>query len=57
MKFSERIYLFRVKNNLTQDELGKLIGLAKENISKLENGKYEPSRRILMKMDLLEKGE
>ena len=57
MKFSERIYLFRVKNNLTQDELGKLIGLAQENISKLENGKYEPSRRILMKMYLLDKGE
>lgn len=57
MEFSKRIYMYRVKNNLTQEEFGKKIGLVKENVSKLENGKYEPSKRILLKMDMLEKGE
>lgn len=57
MKLSERVYLFRVKNNLSQEEFGKLIGLAKENVSKIENEKYKVTKRILLKMDLLEKGE
>lgn len=57
MKLSERVFLFRVKNNLTQEEFGKLIGLAKENVSKIENDNYNVTKRILLKMDLLEKGE
>jgi putative transcriptional regulator len=57
MEFSKRMYEYRVRHNLTQEELGKIVGLAKENVSKLENGKYEPSKRILLKMDLLERGE
>ena len=57
MKLSERVYLYRVKNNLSQEEFGSLIGLAKENVSKIENEKYKITKRILLKMDLLEKGE
>lgn len=57
MELSERIYVYRVRKNLTQEEFGKLIGLAKENVSKLENGNYKPSKRILVKMEMLEKGE
>ena len=57
MKFSERVYLYRVKNNLTQEEFGKLIKLDRANVSKLESGNYKPSKRILVKMDILEKGE
>lgn len=57
MDLAERVYIYRVKNNLSQEEFGKLIGLAKENVSKIENGKYKTTRRILLKMDLLEKGE
>lgn len=57
MDFSKRVYDYRVKNNLTQEEFGKLIKLDKVNVSKLENGIYKPSKRIITKMDLLEKGE
>jgi len=57
MDLAERVYIYRVKNNLSQEEFGKLIGLAKENVSKIENGKYKTTKRILLKMDLLEKGE
>ena len=57
MDFRKRVYNYRVKNNLTQEEFGKLIKLDKVNVSKLENGTYKPSKRIITKMDLLEKGE
>ena len=55
MKFSERVYLYRIKNNLTQEEFGKLVKLDRVNVSKLENGTYKPSKRILAKMDILER--
>ena len=57
MKFSERVYLYRIKNNLTQEEFGKLIKLDKANVSKLEKENYKPSKRILLKFEMLEKGE
>ena len=56
MKFSERVYLYRIKNNLTQEEFGKLIKLDKANVSKLEKENYKPSKRILLKFEMLEKG-
>ena len=57
MKFSERVYLYRIKNNLTQEEFGKLIKLDKANVSKFEKENYKPSKRILLKFEMLEKGE
>ena len=57
MKLSARVYKYRVKNNLTQEEFGKKIGLTRWNVSKLENETYKPNKRILMKMRMLEKGE
>ena len=34
---------------MTQEEFGKLIGLAKENVSKIENDNYNVTKRILLK--------
>lgn len=55
MNFGERVYNYRIKNNLTQKEFGKLIRLHEANVSRVENGTYKPSKRMLAKMEMLEK--
>lgn len=35
---AERIYLLRIANNLTQDELGKIINTSKQTLYKYEKG-------------------
>ena len=57
MNISDRILQYRAKNNLTQMEMAEKLGSSRELINKLENGEVEPSKMILIKMDLLEKGE
>ena len=57
MELRHRIFAYRIKHNLTQEEFAKILGLSRVNISKLENGRYKPSKKLLMKMDLLEGGE
>lgn len=57
MNISDRILQYRAKNNLTQTEMAEKLGSSRELINKLENGKTEPSKMILIKIDLLEKGE
>ena len=57
MNISDRILQYRAKNNLTQMEMAEKLGSSRELINKLENGKVEPSKMILIKMNLLEKGE
>lgn len=57
MNISDRILQYRAKNNLTQFEMAEKLGSSRELVNKLENGKTEPSKMILVKMDLLEKGE
>jgi len=37
----------RIKYNLTQDDLSKLIGIPKTNISRFENGKHSPTFHTL----------
>ena len=41
--FSETIYKLRKKNNLTQSELGKLVGVSNRAVSKWESGISVPS--------------
>lgn len=41
---------FRLKNGLTQDQVGELIGLKKSFISKIENGKEKLSDEKLQKL-------
>lgn len=57
MNISDRILQYRAKNNLTQFEMAEKLGVSRELVNKLENEKIEPSKMILIKMDLLEKGE
>ncbi len=38
-----KIKEYRIKNNLKQEELAELVGVRRETIGNLENGKYNPS--------------
>lgn len=49
MTMGERIKYLREKNNMTQDELGELLGVQKSAIAKYENGKVENIKRSTIK--------
>ena len=57
MVIGKRILQYRAKNNLTQTEMSERLGVSRELVNKLENGKLKASKIILVKMDLIEKGE
>jgi putative transcriptional regulator len=37
---------YRAKHNMTQEELADLVGVRRETIGHLENGKYNPSLKL-----------
>jgi len=41
-----RIKEFRTKHNLTQEKLAEIVGVRRETIIFLEQGKYNPSLRL-----------
>lgn len=43
-----RIREFRERDNLKQNELASLVGVRRETIVHLENGKYNPSLKLAM---------
>lgn len=43
-----RMYEFRKEMNLQQAELAEMVGVRRETIGKLENGKYNPSLKLAM---------
>lgn len=43
-----KIKEYREKNNMKQSELAELIGVRRETIVHLENGKYNPSLKMAM---------
>lgn len=42
MAFPEKLKALRLKNGLTQDELGEKLCLSRSSISYYEQGKFEP---------------
>ena len=46
----EKIRQLRMKKNLTQTQLGELIGVKRAQISKLENGNHSASVSTIMKV-------
>lgn len=42
--------IFRVKNNLTQEDLASKIGVSRQTIIALENNKYLPSINLAFKL-------
>ncbi len=43
-----RMHEFRKEKKLSQAELADLVGVRRETIGKLENGKYNPSLKLAM---------
>ena len=43
-----KIHEFRKKHNMQQAELAELVGVRRETIGNLENGKYNPSLKLAM---------
>jgi len=43
-----RMYEFRKAMNIQQSELADMVGVRRETIGKLENGKYNPSLKLAM---------
>jgi len=43
-----RMHEFRKDMNLQQAELAEMVGVRRETIGKLENGKYNPSLKLAM---------
>jgi DNA-binding XRE family transcriptional regulator len=45
-----QLLAYRAKNNLTQAQLAKKIGIARSNMARLESGNYNPSLVFLKKI-------
>ena len=43
-----KMYEFRKAQNIQQAELADMVGVRRETIGKLENGKYNPSLKLAM---------
>lgn len=43
-----QMYALRKERNMQQAELAELVGVRRETIGKLENGKYNPSLKLAM---------
>ncbi len=48
MKLQTRIREYRAKTKMKQEELAALVGVRRETIGNLENGRYNPSLRLAM---------
>ena len=49
-EFKTRIHELRKERNLQQAELAEMVGVRRETIGKLENGKYNPS--LILAIDI-----
>lgn len=47
-KIKARVKEFRIKRNLTQEELANRVGARRETIVFLEQGKYNPSLKLAL---------
>lgn len=48
MTLTTKMREYRVKMNMTQDELAELVGVRRETIINLEKGRYNPSLKLAM---------
>ena len=48
MKLKTRIRELRARDRLSQEELAQRVGVRRETIGNLENGRYNPSLKLAM---------
>ena len=53
MEISEMLLTYRAKNNLTQEELAKKLGITQTWLCNLESGRYKASKVLEMKIKML----
>lgn len=47
---SNRVFQFRSKKNITQEELAKAVGVSRQTIIAIEKGNYTPSVLLALKI-------
>ena len=55
MEISKMLLTYRAKNDLTQEELAKKLGITQVWLCNLESGRYKASKVLEMKIKMLEK--
>ncbi len=50
MPLYNNVKIYRERFNISQTELGKLIGVSRQTISSIERGDYHPSIVLVLKM-------
>ena len=53
MKLKTRIRELRARDRLSQEELAQRVGVRRETIGNLENGRYNPSLKLAMDIALV----
>ena len=53
MEISEMLLTYRAKNDLTQEELAKKLGITQVWLCNLESGRYKASKVLEMKIKML----
>lgn len=48
MSLTTRIREYRLRDRMSQEELAQRVGVRRETIGNLENGKYNPSLKLAM---------
>ena len=48
MNLTTRIREYRLRDRMSQEELAQRVGVRRETIGNLENGKYNPSLKLAM---------
>ena len=51
--YPNAILRLRAKLNISQDELGKMLGVSFTSINRWENGHYEPTKIVKIKLEEL----
>lgn len=51
-RVENKLRLLRKMNDLTQEQLGEALGVTRHTILAIENGKYEPSVELALKIAL-----
>ncbi|MFX4261492.1 helix-turn-helix transcriptional regulator [Pelotomaculum propionicicum] len=52
VKVQNKLRMLRKMNDLTQEQLGEALGVTRHTILAIENGKYEPSVALALKIAL-----
>ncbi len=52
VRVKNKLRLLRRMNDLTQEQLGEALGVTRHTILAIENGKYEPSIALALKIAL-----